>query len=306
MNVKRRKQRFAKDDWQLYALMMPAALLIILFMYGPMWGVILAFQDYRAGSSLFDLTSVDWVGFKHFMQFINSIFFKRTLVNTLRLSLLHLAFGFTIPIIFALLLNEIRNLRFKKIVQTASYLPYFISTVVVAGMVLSFVSANGLINNILGLFGISPQEFSVYPQYFPGLYTVTNVWKTFGFSSILYFSTLSSIDPEMYEAARIDGANRWKQMIYITLPSITFIIAVQIVLQMGSILNTNTDLIILLYRPSNYETSDVIGSYVYRMGIERGQYSYTTAVGLFMSVISVTLTIITNKVSNKLTGYGLW
>ena len=146
----------------------------------------------------------------------------------------------------------------------------------------------------------------MHPRYFPAIYTVTNVWKGFGFGSILYFSTISSIDPTMYEAARIDGANRAQQLWHITLPNLLFIIAVQLVMQVGSILNTNRDLILLLYRPSTYETADVIGTYVYRMGIEGGKYSYSTAVSLFMSLIGVTLTVICNRVSNKLTGYGLW
>ena len=210
------------------------------------------------------------------------------------------------PIFFALLLNEVRALRVKKTVQTISYLPHFISTVVVAGMVISFTDMNGLINSLIGLFGVAPQEWLVKAENFPMIYTVTNVWKGFGFSSILYFSTLSSIDPQMYEAARIDGANRWQQMIYITLPSLAFIIAVQLVMQTGRMLQSNNDLILLLYRSSNATMSDTIGTYVYRQGIEGGKYSLATAVGLFSSLISLVLTIVTNKISNKVSGYGLW
>lgn len=299
-------KKFTKDDWQVYSLMIPAAILIILFSYVPFWGIVLAFQNYRAGSPFFSLTDVTWVGFKWFKQFIMSMYFSRTVINTIRLSLLNLVFGFTIPIIFALVLNEIRSLRYKKLVQTASYMPYFISSVVVAGIVLSFVAKNGIVNNFLSFFGVSANEWIVYPKYFPGIYTITNVWKTFGFGSILYFSTLTSIDPGLYESARIDGANRWQQMIHITLPGIQFIIAVQLVMQIGHILSANTDLVLLLYRSSNYETSDIIGTYVYRTGIQGGKYSYTSAVGLFMSAIGLALTIITNKISNKITGYGLW
>lgn len=307
IHVKRpASQRLTKEDWQIYSFLIPAAVLIILFSYMPMYGIVLAFQNYRAGDDIFALGSAQWVGLKWFRQYIGSTFFARTMINTIRLSVLNLIFGFTMPIVFALVLNEIRCLRFKKFVQTASYLPYFISTVVVAGIVISFTEMNGLINNMLGLFGIKAREWLVKPEYFPGVYTITNVWKTFGFGSILYFSTLSSIDPALYEAARIDGASRWQQMKYITLPGIAFIIAVQLVMQMGQILNANTDLVLLLYRSSTYKTSDIIGTYVYRMGIEGGKYSYTTAVGLFQSVIALTLTIITNHISNRLTGYGLW
>ena len=278
----------------------------LVFSYIPLYGIVIAFQDYQPGNSFLSLANVKWVGLKHFQNYIGSKFFTRTLVNTIRLSLMNLVFGFTMPILFALLLNEVRSLRYKKFVQTVSYLPYFISMVVVAGMVLSFLEINGLINNLLGLLGLTPKEYIVYPSTYPWIYTFTNVWKSFGFGSILYFSTISGIDPALYESARIDGANRWQQMLHITLPSIMYIIAVQLVMQMGQILNTNTDLALLLYRPSTYSTSDTIGTYIYRIGIQGGKYSYTAAVGLFMSVIGFMLTLITNKVSNKLTGYGLW
>ena len=301
-----KRKKLSREDFELYSLLIPAAVLIIIFSYIPMYGIVIAFQDYIAGNSFFSLAGVKWVGFKHFKNFINSMYFSRTLINTIRLSVMNLLFGFTTPIVFALLLNEVRNLRFKKFVQTASYLPYFISTVVAAGMVLSFLEVNGLINNALGLFGIPPQEYIASPTAYPWIYTATNVWKGFGFNSILYFSTISGIDPNLYESARMDGANRWQQMIHITLPTILYIIAVQLVMQMGHILNTNTDLALLLYRSATYTTSDVIGTYVYRVGIQGGKYSYTAAVGLFQSVIAFTLTFITNKISNKLTGYGLW
>lgn len=300
------QRRIKGDDWQLYTLMIPAAVLILIFSYIPLYGIIIAFQDYQPGKSFLSLNGVEWVGLKHFKSYVTGKFFGRTMINTIRLSIMHLIFGFTAPIIFALLLNEVRNIRYKKFVQTVSYLPYFISMVVVAGMVLSFLEINGLVNNMLALFGIEPKEYIIYPEYYPWIYTATNVWKSFGFGSILYFSTISSIDPALYESAKIDGANRWQQMLHITLPSILYIIAVQLVLQMGQILNSNTDLALLLYRSSTYSTSDTIGTYIYRTGIQGGKYSYTAAVGLFNSVIAFALTLITNKASNKLTGYGLW
>ncbi len=271
-----------------------------------MFGLVMAFQNYRAGDNIFDLANAKWAGLKYFKQYLGSIYFTRTFTNTLRLSVLNLIFGFTMPIVFALLLNEVRNLRFKKSVQTISYLPHFISTVVVAGMVISFTDMNGLINNFLSLFGVQAQEWLVKAKYFPTIYTITNVWKGFGFGSILYFSSLSSIDPQMYEAARIDGANRWQQIRYITLPSLAFIIAVQLVMKTGQILQSNRDLILLLYRSSNATMSDTISTYIYRQGIEGGKYSLATAVGLFSSAISLVLTFITNTISNKISGYGLW
>lgn len=298
--------QLTRDDWQNLSFLIPGAILIILFSYIPMYGLIMAFMNYRAGSDIFNLAGINWVGLKWFKQYLGSMYFSRTFVNTLRLSILRLFFGFTTPIIFALLLNELRCLRVKKTIQTISYLPHFISMVVVAGMVISFTDMNGLINTFLGLFGVEAKEWLTKPEYFPAIYTITTVWKGFGFNSILYFSSLSSIDPALYEAARIDGANRWQQMRYITLPSLAFIIAVQLVMETGKMLQSNTDLILLLYNSTNASMSDTIGTYVYRTGIESGKYSLATAVGLFSSVIGLALTFITNKVSNKVSGYGLW
>jgi putative aldouronate transport system permease protein len=304
--VKNSSKKLTTEDLQIFSFLIPASVLIIIFCYLPMWGIILAFQDFRAGSPLFSLTGVNWVGLKWFKQFIDSIYFTRIIRNTIRLSLLHLAFGFTTPIIFALIVNELRNQKYKKFVQTASYLPYFISTVVVAGMVISFIEKDGIINRFISFLGIEPREWIMLPNYFPGIYTFTNVWKSFGFGSILYFSTLSSIDPSLYEAARIDGATRWQQVKHITIPSLMFVIAIQLILQIGNILEANTNLILLLYRTSTYSTADVIGTYIYRTGIESGKYSYTSAVGIFMSTIGFFLTLAVNKISNKITGYGLW
>ena len=185
-------------------------------------------------------------------------------------------------------------------------MPYFISSVVVAGMVISFVDTDGLITQALAAIGLPKQNWRIMPNAFPVTYTVTNVWKNFGFSSILYFSTISSIDPALYESARIDGANRWQQMIYITLPSLLPIIAINLIMAIGRILSSNTELILLLYTPAVYDRADVIGTYTYRLGIVGGQYSYTAAAGLFMSVIGFSLTYVANRVSNRLTGYGLW
>jgi putative aldouronate transport system permease protein len=233
-------------------------------------------------------------------------YFWRLIRNTLVLSGLNLALGFTLPIMFALLLDQIHALQFRKVVQTVSYLPYFISMVIVAGMVISFIDTNGIITNFLTLFGLPAINYRISKTAFPIIYTVTNVWKHFGFGSILYLSTITSIDPGLYESAKIDGANRLQQVIHITLPGIQRIIAINLIMAIGGILGTNTDLILLLYHPSTYETADVIGTYVYRLGIVGGEFSYTVAVGLFMSVIGFALTFSANKISNRLTDYGLW
>lgn len=285
-------------------MMLPVLILIFIFSYIPLWGVVIAVQNYQPGSPFWDPQS--YVGLKWIIKFCKSIYFKRLLGNTLRLSVLQLLFTFWVPIIFALFLNEVGNLRYKKVVQTCSYMPYFVSSVVVAGMAISFLDPNGIINNIVVAFGGTSKEFITDPKAFPTIYTVTTIWKDFGFASILYFSTLSSIDPSLYEAARIDGANRWQQIWHITLPGIKSIIAIKLIMTVGSILSSNTDMILLLYTPSTYKTADVIGTYVYRVGLQGGQFSYTTAINLFSSVIGFTLTFIANRVSNALTGSGLW
>lgn len=301
---KKLRQDIVRENVEVWLMMLPVLVIIFIFSYIPLWGVIIAFQNYQPGSPFFEPSS--WVGLKHIRQFIGSIYFERLLVNTLRLSLLQLLFAFWVPIIFALFLNEVNNLRFKKVVQTCSYMPYFISSVVVAGMVISFLDPNGLINNLRGLFGGQPKEFMTDPQAFPAVYTLTTIWKDFGFGSILYFSTLSSIDPALYEASRIDGANHMQQIWHVTLPGLKGVIAIRLIMSVGAILSTNTDMILLLYNAATYKTADVIGTYVYRLGIQGGKFSYTTAVNLFMSLIGFAMTFLANKFSNRLTGSGLW
>lgn len=295
-----------RENFQLYLLMLPVFILIAIFAYGPMFGLVIAFQDYMPGSPFWG-DGVTWVGIEHFRRFVEGKYFGRLIRNTLVLSGLNLAFGFTAPILFALLIDQVKRLRFKKFAQTASYMPYFISTVVVAGMVISFIDAGGLVTNFLtALFDLPNQNWRDQASAFPAIYTITNVWKGFGFGSILYISSISSIDQSQYESARIDGANRAQQCWYITIPGIKNIIAINLILAIGGILGTNSDLILLLYSPATYDVADVIGTYTYRLGIQGGQYSYTAAAGLFMSAIGFTLTFIANKISDKLTGFGLW
>lgn len=305
MLIRTKKRRALFENLELWSFVVPAATFIIIFNYIPMYGIIIAFQDYFPGKPFISDQS-KWVGIKHFTTFVNGIYFSRIVGNTIRLSLLNLAFGFWFPIMFALIINEVRSMRYKKFVQTCSYLPYFVSTVIVAAMFITFLEPTGIFNTILGAFGVEKRNWLDSSKHYPTIYTIINVWKGFGFSSVLYFSTLSGIDTSLYEAARIDGANRWQQMWHVTLPGLRFVIAVQFILALGGILNANTDLSLLIYNSATYETSDVIGTYTYRVGIEGGQYSYTTAVGLFLSVIGFCLTWIANKMSNWLTGFGLW
>jgi len=307
--MEKKKYRYGKgvikENLQIYALMSFSILLLIVFCYYPLYGVVIAFQDYVPGKPFMG-EGVDWVGFKWFERFVTNRYFGRLIKNTLVLSGLNLLFGFTAPILFALLLDQLRNLRYKKVVQTASYMPYFISWVVVAGMALSFVDSDGIVTKLLVFLGYEKQNYKLVAGAFPWLYTITNVWKNFGFGSILYCSTISSIDPGLYESAKIDGANRGQQIWHITLPGLRGVIAINLIMAIGGILSTNSELVLLLYSPAIYDVADVIGTYTYRLGIMEGQYSYTTAVGLFMSVIGFLLTYIANKVSNKVSGWGLW
>jgi putative aldouronate transport system permease protein len=300
------KRGIIKEYIQIYSLILPVLILLFVFCYIPMYGVIIAFQEYYPGNPFFG-KGVTWVGLKYIVEFTQSIYFWRIIRNTLVLSGYNLVFGFTLPILFALLLDQIRNAPYRRFVQTTSYLPYFISTVIVGGMVISFIDSNGLITLLLTRFGgEASTNYRLIKSAFPIVYTVTNVWKHFGFGSILYFSTITSIDQGLYESARMDGANRLQQVLYITLPGIQRIIAINLIMAVGGILGANTDLILLLYHPATYETADVIGTYVYRVGIVGGGYSYSTAVGLFMSLFGFALTYTANRVSNKLTDYGLW
>ena len=303
---KKRKGVSAAEQIQLMLLMLPAFALIFIFCYIPMYGILIAFQDYVPGAPILSFDSARWVGFKHFIDFIGSRTFPRLIRNTLVLSSLHLVFGFTAPIIFALMLNEVKAARFKKVVQTASYLPYFISTVIVAGMVLSFIDTNGIVNVLLKAMGLPTRAFSVEPKAFPVIYTITTVWKSFGWDSILYLSAMSSIDVNLYEAARLDGANRGQQMWHITLPAIKPTIMLLLILAIGGILGTNTDLILLLYNPAVYDTADVIGTYVYRDSLLGGRFSFGTAVSLFTSLLNFTLVFISNSISRKVADYSLW
>lgn len=296
-----------KGQLELYLIMLPVLILIFIFCYLPMFGIIISFQNWYPGTPFFGVNEkINWVGLEHFISFIKNPYFWRLIKNTLVLSVLNLGIAFWIPIIFALLLNEVKQVKFKKVVQTASYLPYFISSVVVAGMVLSFISTDGLINNIREAMGMEPFILNMKPEYFPIVYTLTNIWRNFGWGSILYLSSISAIDPELYEAAGLDGANRWKKIWHITLPSIRPTIVVMFIMGVGGMLNADSDMILLLYNPATYENADVIGTYLYRYGLEGGNFSYGAAVGLFISIINFTLVYFANKTSRRVADYSLW
>lgn len=307
--ITKRKSRFQKRDTreniQYYLMMSIPLFLIFLFSYLPMFGIIIAFQDYVAGRPFFG-EGVTWVGLKWFKDFVGSFYFPRILRNTIVLNVMQLCFGFCVPILFALLVNEIRLRKFKKFTQTVSYLPYFLSAVVVAGMVISFIENDGIITQLLRAIGFEAKSLNANPGAFPWIYTLTTIWQGFGWSSIIYLSTISAIDPGLYEAASVDGAGRIRKIWHITIPAMLPLIIIQLIMSIGNMLAANTDLILLLYNSSTYKTADVIGTYVYRETLMGGRYSYGTASGLLMSIMSFVLTYMANAVCRKKTEYSMW
>lgn len=305
---KQHKQSSFKRNYlnniQLYLMILPMLLFFILFLYKPMPSLVIAFKDYSPFKGVW---GSPWVGFEYFREFFSSPFAVRIIRNTLVISLTSLVICFPMPIILALLLNELRAKKFKKAVQTISYIPHFISVVIVCGLVINFLSpTSGVVNVILQQFGIEPIYFLSKPQYFLPIYILMEIWKTTGYGSIVYISALTSIPSELYEAASVDGAGRWKQTLHVTLPSLMPTIVIMLLVRLGGILNVGYESIMLLYNPGIYETADVISTYVYRTGIAEGRYDYATAVGLINSVVAFVLVVAANKISNKLTNTGLW
>lgn len=299
------KRKFRLSDLDLYIMLAPLIIMMLLFSYKPLTGLVIAFKDY---SPFLGMWKSKWVGMEHFIEFFNSPFFSRTIFNTLIISGCNLLFGFPAPIILALMLNEVRHPKYKKTVQTISYIPHFISTVIVCSIVTNFLSpTTGIVNFIItNSFGGDSVHFLSQPKYFVPIYTMTNIWKTVGYGSIVYLASLASISGDLYEAAKIDGASRFQQLIHVTLPGLTPTIVVMLLIQLGKILNVGYEMIILLYQPSTYEAADVITTYAYRVGIAEGRYDYATAIGLFNSLIAFVLVIGANKFSRKLTETSLW
>lgn len=293
------------QDRELYLIFFLPLVYYIVFRYAPIiGGFIIAFKRYMPAIGIIQSK---WVGLKYILQFMRSVYFWRLLRNTLGINLIYLAIGFPLPIVFALLLNEIRVKWFKRTVQTISYLPHFISVVIVASMVVTFLSPSfGIVNNILASLGFERVHFLTKPQYFWWIYNAMSIWQTTGFGAIIYLAALSGIDPQLYEAAIVDGANRWQQTWQITLPGISTTVIVMLLLRIGYLLNVGHETIILLYNPTIYETADVINTYVYRRGLLNADYSYATAVGLFQSVFGFILIVVANKVANKISQQGLW
>jgi len=283
---------------------LPLILYYVIFRYLPLAGLSFAFIDFRPGGTL---ANSAFVGLRWFREFFSSIYFTRVVFNTVALSVLTLIFGFPIPILFSLLLNEVRHSSFKRIIQTLSYLPHFISVVVVVGMLYNFLSpVNGIVNILIDKLGGKPINFLAEPNWFRPIYIISGVWQSFGWESIIYIAAISSIDPQLYEAATIDGANRWQMAWRVTFPSILPTMVILLILNVGKLMSVGFEKIILMYSPPTYETADVISTFVYRKGLVEARYSFGVAVDLFNSVINFLLVIGTNKFAKRLSDISLW
>lgn len=299
----RLKKDFAKNKY-MYIMLIPVIAYYALFQYLPMFGTVLAFKDYNVMKGIL---ASKWVGLKWFRMFFTDYAFFRVLKNTIVLSFENIIIGFPMPIIFALLINEINNTKFKKMVQTVTYLPHFVSMVVVCGIITIFFSKDGAVTRALGIFGVERTNMLAVPQYFRSIYISTGIWQEVGWGSIIYLSALTSIDPQQYEAARIEGAGKFSQIFNVTLPGIAPTIAIMLILKMGQIMNVGYEKILLLYSPLTYETADVISTYVYRTGVLEGtRHGYSAAVGLFNSVVNLIFILMANHISRSISDNSLW
>ena len=303
LSFKNRLKSDMRRNYPLYILILPVLAYYVIFCYKPMYGALIAFKDYRPDLGVF---GSEWVGFYQFKRFFSNPDFVRILRNTLTISISSIVFGFPAPIILALLFNELKMPKFKSVAQTISYLPHFISLVVVCGLVKTFVSQGGIIYQIVTLIGDKRVGLLSRPECFVPIYVLSDIWQQIGWSSIIYIAALSAIDQELYEAARIDGANKWKRVLHVTLPGIAPTIIIMFILRMGSLLSVGYEKIILLYNPLIYETSDVILSYNYRVGLEQQDWSYSSAVGLLNSAINFLMIILMNKLSATFSDTSLW
>ena len=286
-----------------YLLALPGIAYYLVYHFYPMSGVVLAFKSYRLSLGVWNSP---WVGLANFKGFLSSFYFVRILRNTLLISVYTILFGFPVPILFALLLNEVRQLNFKKLVQSVTYMPHFISMVVICGMINSVVAPNGLVNNIRGFFGGQQINYLALPEWFRTVYVISDIWQGFGWGSIIYIAALTNIDPQLYEAAMLDGAGRLRQTIHVSIPGILPTVIIMLILRVGNLMNVGYEKVFLLYNNATMETADVISTFVYRKGILQADFSYSTAVGLFNSVINLMLVVLVNAFSKRLTETSLW
>lgn len=287
----------------LYLMALPVIVYFIIFHYIPIWGLVISFQEFVP---IKGITGSEWVGFENFVSFFKSYYFLRLLKNTLTINLANLLFGFPAPIILALLLNELKSGLFKRSIQTISYIPHFVSVLVVCGIIINFTATDGLFNDIIEFFGGERNNLLRQPNLFVSIYVSSEIWQRIGYASIIYLAAIASINPELYEAAYIDGAGRYKQALHITLPGIMSTIIVLLLLRMGKMLTVGFEKIILLYNPSIYKTADVISSFVYRKGLLDTDYSYATAVSFFNSIVNLSLLLVANTLSKRYSETSLW
>ncbi|MDQ1913536.1 ABC transporter permease subunit [Paenibacillus sp. GD4] len=293
-----------RQYWDLYLIMVPGILYFILFKYLPMWGIVIAFKDF---SIFAGFSASEWVGLEHFRKMMNDPQFFLVFRNTIIISLYKLIWGFPGPIILALLLNEIRSMFYKRTIQTLAYLPHFLSWIIIGGIMVNVLSpVTGAVNGVIEWLGFEPIFFLADPQWFRAMLVISDIWKEVGWGAIIYLAALAGVDPQLYEAAVMDGAGKWKQLIHVTLPSIMSTIIVLFLLRLGHILDVGFEQVFVLYNSLVYDVADVIETYVYRIGIGQSQFSYSTAVGLLKSVISLILVVIINKAVKKTGQEGIY
>ncbi|MDS3681311.1 ABC transporter permease subunit [Streptococcus pneumoniae] len=288
--------------WILYLMMIPATVLLILFTYGPMYGIIMAFQDFTVFKGY---TGSPFVGLKHFQRLFSDPLFYRLFKNTFMVGVLDFLFSFPAPLIFALILNEVRKVRFKSVVQSISYLPHFIPLVVMVGIIFELFGSYGIINSLLSSLGMEPISFFTKSEWFLPLYIGSGVWKTIGWGSIIYMGALTNIDSTLYEAADMDGANRWHKMWHVTLPSLRPTVVTLFILNAGGIMQVGFEKVFLMSSPATYEVSDILSTYVYRQGILNSDFSYSAAVGLFNNIVALLFVLLANKIAKKLGEEGI-
>ncbi|MCW0982594.1 sugar ABC transporter permease [Agrobacterium sp. BT-220-3] len=297
-------QEDVRRDWQLYLLLAPMLIWFAVFLYKPMYGLVIAFQDF----SIFrGIEKSPWVGFANFVELFHNDMFVRSFWNTIKISGLGLIFAFPVPIILALMFNEVQSGVARRWAQTVVYLPHFISVVIVAGIVINFLSPSiGIVNILLKGLGFEPIYFLTQPEWFRPIYIGSSVWKEAGFESIVYLAAIAGVSPTLYESARVDGASRWQMMWRITLPCILPTIVIMLIIRIGNLVEVGFEYIILLYRPSTYETADVVSTFIYRTGLQGTQYDLATAAGLFNAVIAFVLVYSANRISRKVSSTSLW
>lgn len=298
-----RLKKDLKKNGILYLMILPVLVYLLIFSYIPMYGVTIAFRTYKPRLGIW---GSPWVGMKYFKEFVSSIYFGRTLKNTVALSSLNLIFGFAAPIIFALLLNEVRNMRYKKLIQTVTYLPHFLTTVIICNLILLFTGTNGFITSIVNSLTGHEGSLILDKNYFRSIYVVSDIWSGFGWGSIIYLAAITGVNPELYEAARIDGANKFRQVWHVTIPGIMPTVVIMFIMAVGGLMNVGWEKAFLLQTPVTYDTSDIISTYVYRKGFKDMDYSFSAAVGLFNSAINLILITAANKISRKVNETSLW